>query len=151
MEKIKLRRKRSLGFATTKKLFATAKRFATAKAVAHCGAEETRWKTSLGFAKAKNLFVVVNVFATVKMLFTAVKRKLIERSLIGSLRRRCCSPRGRHLPQRRLLLSMVKGKLFEKHIFSLQGEERIYVSILVFSQSRLLSHNSRACKFFPNT
>ena len=30
-------------------------------------------------------------------------------------------------------------------------EERTYVSILVLNQTRLLSHNSQACKFFPNT
>ena len=30
------------------------------------------------------------------------------------------------------------------------SEDIIYVSILVLSQSRLLSHNSQACKFFPN-
>ena len=31
------------------------------------------------------------------------------------------------------------------------SEERIYVTILVLSQSRLLNHNSQACTFFPNS
>ena len=31
-----------------------------------------------------------------------------------------------------------------------RNEERTYVSILVLSQSKLLSHNSQPCKFFPN-
>ena len=92
MEKIKIRRKRSLGFAIANKLFATTKRFTTEKAVARCGEEEIGWKTSLGFATAKKMFAVVNVFAIAKQLFVAVKMKLIERPFTGSPQRRCYSP-----------------------------------------------------------
>ena len=62
MEKIKLRRKRSLGFATAKKLFAMV------KAVACHYKEKVGRKTNLVFATTKKLFVAVKRFAPVKVV-----------------------------------------------------------------------------------
>ena len=66
MEKIKLRRKRSLGFATAKKLFAVAKRFTMAKADAYHCKEKVGGKTNLVFTTTKKLFVGTKRFTPVK-------------------------------------------------------------------------------------
>ena len=99
------------------------------KGVVHRGEEESYFKTSLEFTMSKT-------FTMAKLLFVAVKKKLIKRPFRGS-------------PRRRLLLAMVKGKRL-KCLFQVRlSKERIYVCILVLSQSRLLSHNSQACKSSP--
>ena len=86
-----------------------------------------------------------------KLPFDVMKRKLIERPFMGlpwedAVRRGedVCHGEGYFSPCRRE--SYLKYQSQVRH-----SEERIYVSILVLSQSRLLSHNSQACKFFPNT
>ena len=67
MKKIKLRRKRSLKFTTSKKPLAAAKRFSTSKDVAHRDEGKMFEKPSHGFGTTKI------PFATAKILFSMVK------------------------------------------------------------------------------
>ena len=77
MEKIKLRRKRSLGFATANKPFAATKRFATTKI-------KLDEKTILGFAATKKPFASMKRFTTTKDVARRSKGKMLKMPVSSS-------------------------------------------------------------------
>ena len=151
MEKIKLSRKIRLEFSMTKMLLATTKTSAT---------------TNLLFLAAKRKLIERPFMGSPRQRYCSPRRR--KSCLKYQSQRRCGLPRRRGSPWRRLLFTTTNRKLFEIPIstkmrfteakrFTMAktaihcNEERTCVSILVLSQTRLLSHNFPACKFFPNT